>query len=275
MLIASARRRKNRSRPNSAAMADPLQPDPARGVFATMLVVHGVPLELDAHLARLRTSVRDLYESELPADLAATAEACARGLSLGRLRLSLAPRAGGELALAPEAHAVDPAIVLPDWAHALDLRTAEATGWSGAHKWSDRRLLDRLATQASPAEALLVDPERGVLETTRANVFVVGPDRIVRTPPADGAILPGIARARVAALARAGGIELREQRLSVADLRAAREVFLTGSVRGVEPVRSLDGAPVGEVGAIDFPRSVAARLARELRMRWLGQAVAA
>ena len=52
--------------------------------------------------------------------------------------------------------------------------------------------------------------------------------------------------------------------MALADLLDADEVFLTGSVRGIEPVRSLDGVELRADG------SLAARIASALRDRWLG-----
>jgi para-aminobenzoate synthetase / 4-amino-4-deoxychorismate lyase len=82
------------------------------------------------------------------------------------------------------------------------------------------------------------------------------------TPPADGRILPGIARRRVLEVAAAAGIETGEERLRLDDLRAG-EVFLAGSVRGVEPVRSVDGSALP---AVDL---VSRRVASDLKRRWL------
>jgi branched-subunit amino acid aminotransferase/4-amino-4-deoxychorismate lyase len=77
----------------------------------------------------------------------------------------------------------------------------------------------------------------------------------------------------VIAIARAGGVEVREEPLDAGVLRAAREVFASGSVRGVEPVRALDGDAIGGRGEL------AATIAGVLRARWLGgarpQAIAA
>jgi para-aminobenzoate synthetase/4-amino-4-deoxychorismate lyase len=269
--IASARPLRGLHPPSQGSrMADRSQPDPAQGVFETLLVVSGVPLELDAHLERLGGSVRALYDAAAPAGARELALARAAGLALGRLRLSLAPPVTAPGALRAEATAqpLDRATVLPGWKLALDLRSAPVEGWNGAHKWADRRLLERLDAGAAPESALLVDRERGALETTRANLFAVGDDGVLRTPPLDGAVLPGLTRARVLALARGAGVEVREERLPLERLLAARELFATGSVRGVEPIRSLDGI------VLDGPGPVTAALARELRLRWLGDPAA-
>lgn len=246
-------------------MNHPLQPDPALGVFSTMLVVDGRPVEPDPHLAKLRASVGALYGQALPERAAELAARSARGIELGRLRLAFVP--GGEDGPIVEAAArtIDRAIVLPDGA--VDLRSETVAGWHGAHKWVDRRLLDQLDTAAAPAGALLVERDGTVLETTRANVFALGDDGVLRTPPADGAILPGVTRAHAIAIARDAGVEVREEPLPIGALHAAREVFLTGSVRGVEAVRSLDGVPVG--GGRDITGAVADALLR----RWLERPV--
>jgi len=238
-----------------------LEPDPARGVFSTMLVVDGRPVELEPHLAQLRDSVGALYGIELPGQAAELVAAEAHGIELGRVRLACRVDAHGAARLEAQAKAVDRAIVLAD--DALDLRTTPVDGWHGAHKWVDRRLLERLEAAAAPAAALLVERDGRVLETSRANVFALGEDGVLRTPPTDGSILPGVTRAWAIAVARELGVTVREEPLSRHALLTAREVFASGSIRGVEPVRSCDDAPIGDRGEV----------ADELRRRWLQRAV--
>lgn len=254
-------------------MADIPQPDPAAGIFETLLIAHGAPVELDAHLGRLRASAHELYGVAVPEAAAELAAERAAAVELGRLRLTLTPRPRAVPRLDAVAQPIARATVLPGWELALDLRTVAVASWGGAHKWADRRPLEALDARAAPEGALLLDRDGSVLETTRANVFALGADGALRTPPLDGRVLPGIARARVIACARAAGIELREERLTVRRLLTARELFATGSVRGIEPVRSLDGAAIGEPGTGRGP--VTSALAHELRRAWLGEPVAA
>jgi len=243
-------------------MKHALEPDPSRGVFSTMLVIDGRPVEIDPHLALLRVSVGALYGIELPAAAADLVLEEARDFELARVRLACRAGADGALRLEAAVRAVAREIVLPD--AGLDLRAAPVERWHGAHKWVDRRLLDRLEAAAGPASALLVEPDGCVLETTRANVFALADDGVLRTPPADGSILPGVTRAAAIELARELGAAVREEPLTIAQLRAAREVFATGSIRGVEWVRSLDGAPVGE----GVRGELAEALGDALRARW-------
>jgi anthranilate synthase/aminodeoxychorismate synthase-like glutamine amidotransferase len=65
-------------------------------------------------------------------------------------------------------------------------------------------------------------------------------DGILRTPPADGRILPGVTRAAVLELAVRDGLSVLEEPITTARLLAATEVFVTNSVAGLVPARSLD-----------------------------------
>jgi para-aminobenzoate synthetase / 4-amino-4-deoxychorismate lyase len=211
-------------------------------VFETFLVLDGTPVELDTHLTRLRASLRELYGLDLPGNATEVVAAGAAGLTVARMRLQATPAEAG-LELTASGTEVDPELLLPGHERALRLRSVVAGGL-GAHKWVDRGFLDE--TEASfPADtlSLLVDADGSVLEASRANVFAYA-DGVLRTPPADGRILPGTVRGEVVELARDAGVEAREERLTVADLQAAEEVMVTSSIRGIEPVNELDGVPL-------------------------------
>jgi para-aminobenzoate synthetase/4-amino-4-deoxychorismate lyase len=245
-------------------------PDPARGVFETLLVVAGAPVELDAHLARLRTSLDALYGAPLPADAEPLVASGAAELDLGRLRLSATPSGAGAVELDVVTAAIDAAIVCPPWERGLELRSCPVADWAGGHKWADRRLLESLEAASAPATPLLTGAGGVLLETSRANLFVVDGDGRIATPPADGRILPGVARMRAIEAARAAGVEVVERPVAPAALAGAREAFVTGSIRCVEPVRSFDDEPV----ASSQP-SLTAAIAATLSERWLGDRGAA
>jgi para-aminobenzoate synthetase / 4-amino-4-deoxychorismate lyase len=234
-------------------------PDPAAGVFETFLVDDGRAFELDAHLARLASSLEELYGQALPVDAAELVADGAAGLSLGRLRLDVRPDAEGTSTSVRTAE-VDPAIVFPDWSGAIELAPFEVPGGIGAHKWADRRLLEQADAASEPAVSLLVDADGTVLEASRSCVFLVVDGALV-TPAADGRILPGVTRARVIELARALGIEVREERVPLELLSTADEAFATGAVRGVEPVRGCTGVREWEPGPVTARISSALRRA--------------
>jgi para-aminobenzoate synthetase / 4-amino-4-deoxychorismate lyase len=230
------------------------RPDPGKGIFETLLVVNGEPVELDEHLARLRRTLDEVYDSDLPAEARDELIAAADGISLGRLRLTCVPAEDG-LRHDLIAGEVVPEAVFPE--RGAELRTHSVKGGHGPHKWVDRRGMEH---PEDGAGQLICDGEE-VLEAGWANIFAVR-EETLWTPPTDGRILPGTARAAVLAIAYAEGLDVREQPLPTADLQSADEAFLTNSIRGIEPATALDGGPLPGCGQISR------RLADALRRRW-------
>src|ERR1700709_2296469 len=69
---------------NTPVMPPPQRPDPARGVFETMLVLAGEPVELEAHLDRIEASLAALYGAGLPPAAAGLARERTAGPPPGR-----------------------------------------------------------------------------------------------------------------------------------------------------------------------------------------------
>lgn len=239
------------------------RPDRERGVFETLLVVEGQPVELDAHLARLGSSLEALFPGRTPPlELGEGIGDQARGIALGGLRVTAAPGADGEIDAKVETARIPPERIMPTEPATVDAHSLVLPGGLGGHKWADRGFLDeeeeRLGAGAVP---VIFDQDGTLLEASRANVFAVTGGALL-TPPADGRILPGIARSCVLEIAAAAGFEAREAELCREDLVAADEVFLTGSLRGLERVRALDGTRLRATG------EVTARVAAGLRRAW-------
>jgi len=221
------------------------KPDPALGIFETLLVVDGVALELDEHLTRLAGSLRALYGMDVPPEVRARViDRATQTLGRARLRLDVLPRGEFEIATGP---APDPG--------SARLFLLPVRGGLGEHKWRDRTLLKPLPDGSEP----LIADGGELLEAARANLFIVEDDRVV-TPPADGRILPGITRAAVMRLAADEGIPVREEAVSSARAARASEVFVTGSLRGIEPVTSC--SPIGTWPEGPVTRSLARALWR-------------
>jgi para-aminobenzoate synthetase / 4-amino-4-deoxychorismate lyase len=214
----------------------PLRPRPAAGVFTSLRVTAGETSGLAGHLARLEASTRQLYGKDLPASLAGDlADRLAQRPS-GRLRIKARP-VGGPLRATVEV------VPSPPPPAAVSLHPVVIPGGLGAHKWHDRRLLAELAGRAAlePGTHLLITDTGGdVLETDKANIFAVR-GGVLRTPPADGRILPGVTRDAVLQAARREGIATGTAPVSMDVLLGASEVFVTNSMYGVLPVRSLAG----------------------------------
>jgi para-aminobenzoate synthetase/4-amino-4-deoxychorismate lyase len=242
-------------------------PDPSRGLFETLLVAESRPIRLTAHLERLAGSTAELFDQGLPAGLEEAIEDAARPLELGRIRIDLQPAEdgprAGDLRFEIAAEPIDPAIFFPTKENGADLRTIPHPEWAGAHKWADRDWLESIEAELGETVPVILAGDE-VLEAGRANIFVVE-DGALATPPLDGRILPGTARAATLALAAGLGIPAAERPLTLADLRSADDLFLTSSLRGIRPVRSLDGIPLKDTDPL------VERLATELRRRWLDE----
>ncbi len=208
-----------------AALAHGSRPDPAAGVFETVLVQDGEPLRLEQHLDRLAVSVAELYGG--PPDPAVAARSRTIAASAGghrsRLRVLVDGDRSATVTISPAgAAARTPAVLTP---FALP-------GGLGAHKWRDRRLLEALAAQAPGTVPLIVDTDGLVLEAAHANIWIIEQERLL-TPPADGRILPGITRAALLA----DEPSAQEEPLDLFRLAAADAIFLTSSISGRHPAR--------------------------------------
>jgi para-aminobenzoate synthetase/4-amino-4-deoxychorismate lyase len=188
------------------------RPDPADGIFETILFTDSVAPLLDAHLERLAASARELYG----VDPASPADSARRALpsGTGRLRVSFVPGHTTTVEHGPRG---------PDPIYTEVAPFVLARGL-GPHKWIDRRLLDALTAVAGPAALpLLVDEDGSVLETARMNVLIEERGRLI-SPPADGRFRPGFGRLR---------LQYDEEPVDLDRLLAADAVVLTSALRVV------------------------------------------
>jgi para-aminobenzoate synthetase/4-amino-4-deoxychorismate lyase len=193
------------------------RPDPAAGLYDSLLVVDGRPPAGTAHLARITGSFRAVYGAAAPAAALAAAVAEAAAGTTGRARLRVDLRPDGRFEITTSA-APPPALAR--------LRPEVVPGGLGRHKWRDRRLLEALEAEDPDTLPLLLDADGVVLEASRAGVAARLPDGTLVTPPADGRILPSTA------IARSGA---RPRRLTLADLRAADTLYVASALRGLQP----------------------------------------
>jgi para-aminobenzoate synthetase / 4-amino-4-deoxychorismate lyase len=231
-----------------------LTPRPASGVFSSLVVSGGQTRGLAAHLARLTASAATLYGKDLPASLPADLARCLADRPTGRLRITVRP-VGGPLQATVE---VVPLTPPPG---AVRLRPVTVPGGVAALKYRDRRLLAELTGQGrlAPDEQLLIMDATGeLLETDRANLFAVA-DGVLLTPPADGRLLPGTTRAAIIKAAHDSGLKVGFKPLTLDQLQAASEVFVTNAVVDVLPVTAVPGTASWPPGPLT--RQLAAVLA--------------
>jgi branched-chain amino acid aminotransferase len=99
----------------------------------------------------------------------------------------------------------------------------------------------RKAEKEGAMEAIYLDRENHVLEGTTSNIFAIIDDVLI-TPKEN--ILPGITRKAVLEISRSL-MEHRIEKLSLESLHTAKEVFITGSGKGVVPVVKVDDYTIG------------------------------
>ncbi|MGB5559095.1 MAG: branched-chain amino acid aminotransferase [Paracoccaceae bacterium] len=124
----------------------------------------------------------------------------------------------------------------------------------------------RMLTEARAkgyANALVADALGNVAETATANIFMVR-DGEIFTPIPNGTFLAGITRARHIANLAQDGVKVHECVLSFDDFRAADEVFMSGNMSKVTPVKEFDGTHY-QIGPVT-------RRVREMYWDWAASA---
>ena len=218
------------------------------GVFETLLVHDGAPVWWQAHWQRLQRGAERLGfnapdEGAVRGHaMALLADAPPRGVlklivTRGGAARGYAPSPQGEPTVVLSVHPapVDPGPVALRW---CELR------WSLQSRLAGVKHLNRLeqvlarAEWTDPAifEGLVLEAGGAVASATAANVFARRNEEWL-TPPVESCGIAGLMRDWV--LAHAPGA--RVATFSPADLLAADEVFLCNAVRGILPVRRIDG----------------------------------
>ncbi|MBE0530124.1 MAG: D-amino-acid transaminase [Rhodospirillales bacterium] len=107
-------------------------------------------------------------------------------------------------------------------------------------------LAQQQAKEAGCYEAWQVDRDGYVTEGTMSNAWIVSAKGELMTRSADGnTILNGITRLAVLDVAKAAKVKLVQRPFTVAEVKKAREAFLTSTTSFVKPVVEVDGRKVG------------------------------
>jgi branched-chain amino acid aminotransferase len=210
------------------------------GVFEMIRLYKGRPFALAEHLDRLERSAAAI---ELPVDRAAVerevlALVDAFGEDDAALRIVLT-RGGRRIAL------TEP---LPEWPESVRVATVtysptEILTGVKSTSYAANMQATRIAATRGADEAILVRPDRIVLEAPTSAVFWVSAGGGLRTPSLEAGILNSITRARIVA-----DLEVEEGEWPVDDLRGSEEAFLASTTREVHPISAIDarelpGAP--------------------------------
>ncbi|HUF31190.1 MAG TPA: aminotransferase class IV [Gemmatimonadaceae bacterium] len=251
------------------------------GVYEVWRLIGGNAFEPEQHLARLERGLREI-EIALPDDLRAP-----RLWSIAQRLLGENDLTSGEATLyvevtrgaAPRTHYYPPAgTPATVYMAAARFTPRESLRRSGAAaitqpdiRWlrCDLKTIQLLpnvmakqrAVSSGAIDAVFVRNGM-VTEGTHTSIFgVIG--GVLRTHPADHHVLPGVTRAVVLQIATELGIPSAETPMSVNELFAASELFLTGTTTDVLPIIKVDDRVIG-TGA---PGPVAEQLFQELRAR--------
>lgn len=237
-----------------------------------MLVVDGVAVELEAHLARLARSAAML---ELPAPELPAWRVCAHTVidawdggreMVLRLILTRGPEfspGGGSPGGAVTGYAtgtpLSPTLLAQrrDGVAAVTLTRGTAPDLAGQAPWlllgaktlsyAMNMAALRHAGRLGAQDVVFTAADGSVLEGPTSTVVVAQGDTLC-TPPVELGILPGTTQAALFRAAEAAGWPTRVESLQVADLLAAQGVWLCSSVRLVTRVHTLNGHSLPDTG---------------------------
>ncbi len=238
----------------------------ADGIYEVVYLAAGRFLDEDLHMARLERSLAEVAIAP-PMGRAALRRVLLEVVRRNRLRDGLVymqvTRGVARRDHAFPKQPVPPALVVT--CRRTPPYPADAEGWAASaitapdQRWArcdiksvallPNVLAKQAARQAGAYEAILVTPDGQVTEGASTTVWAVDAAGTLRTRQLGRAILPGCTRASLIAQMAERGIVAEERAVSEAELRAAREVFLTSATSFVKPITRLDGAPVGD-GAV-------------------------
>lgn len=226
------------------------------GLFETVRAYDGVPFALDRHAARMAAGAQTL------------------GLDCGWLRPEAVREGVGRVL---EANSLPNAVVRltltatgQEWEDLLPTLTISVRAFAGyPARWYEegvdlvvapwRRCPEdpvvglksanyltclrarEFARRAGGDEALLLNCRGRAVEGSVSNLFVVSAEGQLVTPPAEDGLLPGVTRALVLELAAQNGLATREQSVSLTEVQAAAEAFVTNSLMEIAPVRRIGG----------------------------------
>ncbi|MGH3908048.1 MAG: aminodeoxychorismate lyase [Pseudonocardiaceae bacterium] len=243
------------------------------GVFETVLVVDGVALEFDAHLARLARSAAML---ELPPPDLAAWRSCGQTVidawggdreMVLKLVLTRGPETlqgrgadgSGVVTGYATGTSIGPALLAQrrDGVATVTLTRGTAPELAGQAPWlllgaktlsyAMNMAALRHAEQRGAQDVVFTAADGSVLEGPTSTVVIAQGDTLC-TPPTELGILPGTTQAALFRGAEAAGWRTRVEPLQVADLLAADGVWLCSSVRLITRVHTLDGHPLPDTG---------------------------
>ena len=251
----------------------------ADGVYEVLYMAGGRFLDEELHMARLERSLNEIGITP-PMGRAALRQVLLEVTRRNRLREGLVymqvTRGVARRDHAFPARHVPPALVVT--CQRTPPYPTDVDAWAGSaitapdQRWArcdiksvgllPNVLAKQAARKAGATEAILIDRNGTVTEGSSTTVWVVDAQGVLRTRKLSHAILPGCTRASLLQQMADTGMSAEENPVSEAELRAAREVFITSATSFVKPITALDGAPVGDGAVGPVTRALFALFAR-------------
>ncbi len=86
---------------------------------------------------------------------------------------------------------------------------------------------------------IILNSKGNACEATSSNLFVIKKN-LITTPPLSEGCVDGVMRKQILLLARKNNFKIREQKLTVGDLKRSDEIFLTNAVAGIRWVNRFE-----------------------------------
>jgi len=222
------------------------------GFFETVRINRGIPMYLDDHIARFNRTWNRLFDHD-PPDLS-WKEIIGQLINENGLKHEIAAvkiiATRGSRAEPPYDHGIvviarpytplfacenNPGLKLVTYPHPrcsplADYKTLNYLYYHLAGKW---------AVEQGADEALILNPDRTISETNRANILLIRGKKIIK--PSSPHVLAGIMEEKVCQLLLSWGYDLLEEKFQPEDLFDADNVMITNSLIGALPVVALDG----------------------------------
>ncbi len=226
-------------------------------VFTTMLAHNSVVFRFQQHLERLAETVRVLGLSVAPTtgQLADGMDAVleANALTEARCRITLTPGPPDGAPVTLITAAPLPEYPAEWYTKGIKVIVTALKQIPGDPIFGFKtgcylpRILARQEAAAKGAEdALWYTTEGHLAESCFSNIFLVL-DGVVYTPPRDTPVLPGVVRDATIELCRGLEIPVKDDTpLTVKEMLAADECFLTSSCMGIRPVATIERHDVAE-----------------------------
>lgn len=251
------------------------------GVFEGIRVYNGVVFKLKEHLDRLYTSAHTIM-LQIPLSKKEMTRVVFDVLKKNKLKDAyirlVVTRGVGDLGLDPRKCSQPSVIVIPDPMIRLHSKESVERGITAMITWVKRDPVDATthevkslnylnsilgkleANIAGADEAICLDKTGFVAEGVAENIFIVKEGKVITPPTATGA-LRGVTRNVVIKLVEKLGYPMIEGNITPNELFTADEVFLTGTLTEITPVREVNKRTIGD----GKPGPITKRLIQEFK----------